>query len=161
MRIIVVSDSHKNFRVLQKIVDFYPTADAFIHLGDGNDEFETLMALYPSHTFYCVKGNCDSLFSSNAEKLEIFDGKRVYYTHGHIHGVKHGMYNIIAAARGVKADVLLYGHTHIPMTGYQDGLYIMNPGTVSGAGSGKKTYGVLDITPAGIVTNIVSLDTSY
>ena len=35
-----------------------------------------------------------------------------------------------------------------------DGLYIMNPGSLNGSSG---TYGTLDITPAGIVTNIVQI----
>lgn len=38
------------------------------------------------------------------------------------------------------------------MTDYDDGLYVMNPGSLRGA---YATYGILDITEAGIVTNIV------
>ena len=41
------------------------------------------------------------------------------------------------------------------MTDYDDGLYIMNPGSCNGY---YATYGVIDITPKGdIVTNIVRL----
>ena len=64
--------------------------------------------------------------------------------------------NMIYAAREEKANILLFGHTHQAMTDYDDGLYIMNPGSCSGY---YATYGVIDITPKGdIVTNIVRLD---
>ncbi len=56
---------------------------------------------------------------------------------------------------GKKAYVLLFGHTHNAVTEYEDGLYIMNPGSLSGS---TGTYGTLDIVPAGIVTNIVHID---
>lgn len=46
---------------------------------------------------------------------------------------------------------MLFGHTHQPLTEYDDGLYMLNPGSLHGGG----TYGVLDITAAGVVMNIV------
>ena len=63
-----------------------------------------------------------------------------------------GYYSVYMAAREQKADILLFGHTHNAMTDYDDGLYVMNPGSLRGA---YATYGILDITEAGIVTNIV------
>ena len=50
--------------------------------------------------------------------------------------------------------MLLYGHTHNAFTDYEEGLYMMNPGSLNGW---QATYGTLDITPQGIVTNIVKL----
>ena len=63
-------------------------------------------------------------------------------------------YNIVCAARERKAQVLLYGHTHNAFTDYEDGLYLMNPGSLSGW---QATYGTLDLTEQGIVTNVVTL----
>ncbi len=50
-------------------------------------------------------------------------------------------------------DILLFGHTHVPYTAYDDGMYIMNPGSIGYTG----TYGIVDITPSGIMTNIIKL----
>ena len=72
-------------------------------------------------------------------------------THGHLYGVKSDLTRVVYAARERNADLLLYGHTHIPVTDYEDGLYILNPGSIHGGG----TYGVVDLSPAGVVLNIV------
>ena len=79
-------------------------------------------------------------------------GKRFFFTHGHLYDAKLGLYRLVCAARERKADLLLFGHTHQPLTDYDDGLYILNPGSLSGSGG---TYGTVDITPAGVVLNIV------
>lgn len=42
----------------------------------------------------------------------------------------------------------------MPFTDYEDGLYLMNPGSLSGW---QATYGTLDLTEQGIVTNVVTL----
>ena len=62
----------------------------------------------------------------------------------------------MCAAREEKADILLFGHTHNAMTYYEDGLYVMNPGSCSGY---MASYGYIDITDKGeIVTNTVAIN---
>ena len=52
---------------------------------------------------------------------------------------------------------MLFGHTHCALNEYDEGLYIMNPGSCNGYGA---SYGYIDITEKGdIVTNIVRIDT--
>ena len=104
--------------------------------------------------FLAVRGNCDMASSLPPVGKYEAQGVRIFYTHGHLYGVKSGQYTIVCAAREKKAQVLLYGHTHQAFTGYEDGLYMMNPGSLN---SWEPTYGTLDITPQGIVTNVVKL----
>ena len=54
-------------------------------------------------------------------------------------------------ARNRQAQVVLFGHTHLPVTAYDDGLYLLNPGSLQLANG---TYGILEITEAGITMNI-------
>ena len=68
--------------------------------------------------------------------------------------MKSGDYEILSAARDRKARVVLFGHTHLPRQDYEDGLYIMNPGRLSGW---EPTYGTIDLTSQGIVLNILKL----
>ena len=63
-----------------------------------------------------------------------------------------GLYRLVCAARERQADILLFGHTHQPLIDYDDGLHILNPGSLHGSGG---TYGTVDITPAGVVLNTV------
>ena len=80
--------------------------------------------------------------------------KHIVYTHGHTHYVKYGLYDLITDARSKKADVLLYGHTHVPDCRYEDGLYIVNPGSLHGSFG---TFAILDITHQGVVPTILHL----
>ena len=59
MKIVVVSDSHKEFHKLNSVVENNLDADAFIHLGDGEHEFNDVRNLHPEKSFLFVKGNCD------------------------------------------------------------------------------------------------------
>jgi len=76
-------------------------------------------------------------------------------THGHEYRVKFGIREAEYTARRNGCDLLLFGHTHQPFTDYRDGLYLMNPGSVSHAHG--HSYGIVDIDRGGIFCNIVYL----
>ncbi len=159
MRILVVSDTHGNADNLRRAILAQPQAEIVIHLGDGEEETNLIKRSFPEKMFLQVRGNCDwgsSLPVKGEYTVEEESGRRckIFYTHGHLYNVKSGLYNIVCAAREEKADVLLFGHTHEAMTDYEDGLYLMNPGSLKGW---KPSYGILDVTPQGIVTNLMQL----
>lgn len=159
MRILVVSDTHGNAQALRQAVLAQPRAGAVVHLGDGMREAQDVADEFAQLPFYLVRGNCDwGAVGGNVPvtRLETLGGKRIFCTHGHAYEVKFGLYRAVMAARENRADVLLYGHTHQAFTDYEDGLYILNPGSLSRGG--RPSYGLLDITPQGIVPHIVEVD---
>ncbi len=152
MRILVISDTHGNETALFRVVEAQPTARVVIHLGDGVEEAEAAAAAFPDREFHLIRGNNDWYAGRSyplSEEL-LLGGRRLFCTHGHHYRVKMGLYDAVCAARERQADLLLFGHTHQPLTDYEDGLYLMNPGSLGYGG----TYGYVDITPAGIVTNL-------
>ena len=154
MRILVVSDTHKDVYSLRKAILEQTKAEIVIHLGDGADEAQEMKESFPEKMFLMVRGNCDW-----GNTVPIFgdvtiNGKNIFYTHGYTYHVKLGMSEAISTARDHKADILLFGHTHDAMVDYEDGLYIMNPGSLYGS---TGTYGTIDLTDAGIFTNIVKI----
>ena len=154
VRILVVSDTHRDRFALREAILRQPEAEAVIHLGDGADEALEMREKFPEKKFFLVRGNCDWGGGFPLEGQQTFLGKNIFYTHGNTYNVKYGTEELIAAARRKNADVLLFGHTHRSVTEYCGGLYIMNPGSLCGA---EGTYGILDITGAGIVTGIVKI----
>ena len=154
MRILVVSDTHRDIYALRSAVLSQPEADTVIHLGDGAEEAAQIKSEFSQKIFLQVRGNCDWNSDLPAEGLETVGGKKIFYTHGYTYNVKYDISSAVSAARAAKADILLFGHTHNPVTMYENGLYIMNPGSLRGSAG---TYGVIDITKAGIVMNILTL----
>lgn len=154
MRILVVSDTHGNDSSLRRAILAQPKAEVVIHLGDGEEELLRAKRSFPEKMFLAVRGNCD--FGSDLPLTGEFtaQGVKIFYTHGHYYGVKSGLYTFACAARERGAQVALYGHTHNALEDYDDGLYLLNPGSLN---SWEATYGTVDITPQGIVTNIVKL----
>lgn len=152
MKLLVFSDSHGSPGYMQEAISRHRTADAVIFLGDGARDIESMRALYPEKAFYIVRGNCD-FGADTPERLVLdLDGARIFCTHGHNYGVKYDVYKAVCAARAEKANLLLFGHTHQPLNMYDDGLYILNPGSVSDY---RASYAVVDVSPAGILTNII------
>ena len=47
MRIIVISDTHQYYRNFETIVLRNPDADMFLHLGDGESEYQLLCRNMP------------------------------------------------------------------------------------------------------------------
>ena len=148
MRLLVMSDSHGRDWRVRAALEAHPEVGAWIHLGDGLREATRLAEEFPI-PLYAVRGNCDFWQPGipPESREEQFGGKRVFFTHGHLYGVKYGLYRVTAAAREREADILLFGHTHQPMTDYQEGLHILNPGSIGDDGS----YALIDILPAGIM----------
>lgn len=155
MRILVVSDTHGDMRTLMKAVNAHPSAEIIVHCGDGDEQVKYLKDTIKDKMIIGVRGNCDWCSSLPSKEIISVCGKRIFITHGHLYNAKVGLYNIMCAAREEKADILLFGHTHNAMTYYEDGLYVMNPGSCSGY---MASYGYIDITDKGeIVTNTVAI----
>lgn len=155
MRILVVSDTHGDLNTLIRVVNSQPTAEVIVHCGDGDAQVQFLKDNYKDKMIVGVKGNCDwSSFLPATEIIRVC-GKTIFITHGHLYNAKVGLYQLMSAAREEKADILLFGHTHNAMTYYEDGLYMMNPGSCHGY---MASYGYIDITDKGeIVTNTVAI----
>ena len=72
-----------------------------------------------------------------------------------MYNAKFDINRMCMAARENNADILLFGHTHIPFETYEEKLHIMNPGSLTGI---YGTYGIIDIEKNGIVKNIISIN---
>ncbi len=155
MRILVTSDSHGDGYALESLLRKHPSAEVIVHCGDGADEAFALKMRHSDKMVVSVRGNCD--FCTDAPNIETLniEGKKLFVTHGHLYGVKGGLYRVTCAAREAGADILLFGHTHEPLALYDDGLYILNPGSLRNLDA---TYGLIDITEKGILTNIAKYD---
>ena len=79
----------------------------------------------------CIRGNCDGevdqmmlSFPILADFAVLFlDGRTVYLTHGH--------HREEASSALHPGDILFYGHTHVPDLSLRDGVWHVNPGSVS------------------------------
>lgn len=157
-RIVVISDTHKDFLTLRKIVEKHQQdTDLFLHLGDVEEDVRKIQALYPTLSIRSVRGNCD--FGSKSKPVDIVElgCARILFCHGHTMFVAAGTEYLENAAREAGCNVALYGHTHVSFCQYKDGLYVMNPGSPSSPRDGKASYGIIDITETGLLPYVVKL----
>ena len=137
MKILVMSDSHSALRFMHTCIRAVQP-DLMIHLGDFYEDAKTVAEDYPHIPLIQVPGNCDR-WRINPGEPEILipriDGVRMYLTHGHLHGVKMTLGNLLREARKADAQAVLYGHTHIADCFMEeDGLWVLNPGSCNYSG---------------------------
>ena len=114
-------------------------------LGDGETDLVTLRGSYPDLPIYTVRGNCDLRSTQPLILNAVVSGFRFYAVHGHQHEVKYddSVRELCYAALRADADVVLFGHTHLPYLDHHLGMEIMNPGSI---GKVKNpSYGLLTI----------------
>lgn len=164
MKIVVMSDSHGDADAVRKVVQMHADADLMIHLGDGEREVGLAMEEFPLlvHKLRFLKGNCDygHLIEPTYDRLiqKLPSGDTIFAAHGDHYQVKYGTARMEHEARQAKAEILLYGHTHTRDCRYEDGLYIINPGSLGCPRDGNpRSYAVISISIKGILPNIVSL----
>lgn len=164
MKIIVMSDSHGDRRRVEAVLSKHADADLFIHLGDGEREMHMLMLTNPQlkDKLYYLCGNCDRglLIPETLPQLVLTlpYGHRIFAAHGHYYQVKFGTSRIIHEARAHHADIVLYGHTHVRECRYDDGIYVINPGSIGYPRDGKAPgYVVIDVSESGILPNPIEL----
>lgn len=154
MRILVASDSHSSYDRLRRAVMKHKEAEVVVFCGDGASDIDEIKREFTDKMIIAVRGNCDFCCESPNIETITLEGKKLFITHGHIYNVKYGLYKLSLAARESGADIVMFGHTHESLELYDDGMYIFNPGAISGY---EGTYGLVDITPQGVLTNVVKL----
>ncbi|WP_238919051.1 metallophosphoesterase [Clostridium sp. YIM B02555] len=130
MLIGVVSDTHRMLKYVNLAKEITKNADILIHLGDNIEDVEVLERGFNGKV-YAVAGNCD--YSSKYPKegvIEVY-GKKIFFTHGDLYGVKRTINNIYYKGKELGVDIVLFGHTHEQMIEKDEELILMNPGSIS------------------------------
>lgn len=123
MRVGLVSDTHGLLR------DSVPRAlagvDLILHAGDvgGDAILDALALVAPVHAVY---GNTDSPDDPRLSRSIdlVLEGVAIHLSHGHEVG-RPTPERLLAA---YDADVIVYGHTHIPLVHRADSRLVVNPG---------------------------------
>lgn len=152
MKALVVSDTHGELEILKRVIDKEKDANIIFHLGDGQDEVKEIKKLYTNKTIIDVCGNCD--IGSNRPSIVEYNlsGNKILATHGNLFKVKLGITMLLEEAMKRNVDIVLYGHTHVPMICDFKGIKFMNPGALSYC---YKTYGTINYDDKGFKLNIV------
>ena len=147
MKFLIASDIHGSATWCRRLVDALDAEqpDRLLILGDvlyhgprndlpeGYAPKEVIAMLNPlAGSIIAVRGNCEAEVDQMVLPFPVLAdycllesaGHLIYATHGHHFNEDH----LPPLHPG---DVLLHGHTHIPRRTLRDGIYVLNPGSVS------------------------------
>lgn len=128
---LVLSDTHGNLPALEAVMNWARgrAIDAAVFLGDGAADLSPAAA-----GFACpwekVRGNGDPYPAIPEAAVFDCEGHRFFLCHGHRYALYNSYHTLIAAAKNMKAGAALFGHTHIPFFDEEDGVLLINPGSV-------------------------------
>lgn len=130
MRILIISDTHKKHENLKRVLESVSPVDLLIHLGDA-EGYEDIIGEMAGCPIEIVAGNND-FFSRLPREKELQIGKyRVLITHGHYYYVTSGIADIMSEAEARGVDIVMFGHTHVPLIEYGERVIALNPGSLS------------------------------
>ncbi len=143
MKFLVFSDSHEYTNGLDAAIEKHQAIDHIIHCGDVAADIEYLRMVYgATHSICGVCGNNDFSASDPFHRVAILGRQKIYVTHGHREHVKSSLYTLKNAARSNGCGVCIFGHTHKQFLEEQDGLVLLNPGSI---GYFRQEYAVIDV----------------
>lgn len=161
MKIFFMSDIHGSLYYLNKALKAYERekCEYIVILGDvlyhgprndipkGYDPKSVANILNKlKNKIMCVKGNCDGEVDQMMIEFPIlcdystifYKEKRLFLTHGH----KYNKNNMLPVDKG---DIIISGHTHIPVCEKVEGVYFINPGSITFPKENTKhSYGILE-----------------
>ena len=146
MKIAVVSDTHHRTKLIINKLKELNNLDKVIHLGDiVKDAYKIEDEL--DIEVLKVRGNCDfNAFDEEEEKIIHLNNRKILMTHGHKYNIKVDLNRLYYKSKEIEADIVLFGHTHMPYNEVLNNTLFFNPGSPTNPRSQEgKTYGIIQI----------------
>lgn len=143
MKIAVLSDTHGNYPLAIKMLDCISGLDCIIHLGDILPDADIIECALDIPVIK-LAGNCDSAPEAARELLLNIGDRTFFLSHGDVYRVKNGVERIYEKASSVKAGIVLYGHTHVPVIQKKGEILLVNPGCLKAAAA-QQSLAILTI----------------
>jgi hypothetical protein len=130
MKVLIVSDTHGRHAGIEEAIEREKPFHMLIHLGDaeGYEDYIQELAGCPMEI---VSGNNDHFSQLPTEKELLIDGLRIFITHGHYYFVALNNERIRQEGLKRQADVVMFGHTHRPFISEEEGITLLNPGSLA------------------------------
>lgn len=125
MSILILSDSHGATAEVKAAVERHQAAYVF-HCGD----FCTDHKKAPFASMRLVRGNCDVDSEVPLELGSVWKNLRIYQTHGHLFGVKSSLLKLHYRAEETGANLVIFGHSHVPVCTVERDILFLNPGSI-------------------------------
>ena len=152
MKVLIVSDTHGRNSGYLDLLENSEKMDMVIHCGDVEGS-EYLISESSGCKTVIVQGNND-YFSDLPKEMIVKLGKyKALVTHGHAYYVNMGHEHLVREAKKRKVDMVIYGHTHRPVITEENGILVLNPGSLTYPRQmeRKYTYIIMEIDENGEV----------
>jgi len=158
MKIGVISDTH-NKELSEELLDAIKGCDLILHAGDLT-ELQVLDNLKKMSKVEAVCGNMDSpkLRSVLKDKKTLkVEGKKLCLMHGY--GNPDRLIEVLKnELLPQKPDIIVFGHSHVPMNEDIDGVLFFNPGSATDTiFAPYRSYGIIEIERGKIKASIHKL----
>ena len=130
MKILVIGDTHGQLNKIREIFPKLTNLDLIAHTGDRLEDGRALEREF-GIPVVAVKGNCDGSYSADDFEIIETDYGRILLTHGHMQHVNYRLDNLYYKAMEENCKAVFFGHTHKALVTEEDGIYLVNPGSLS------------------------------
>lgn len=129
-RVLVISDTHGRNDDIEGVLAQVGDVDYIIHCGDleRGEDYVRSLAKCP---MTIVSGNNDYYLDLPMDAEIEIEGIKIWIVHGHYYYVNMGVEFLREEGKQRGVDVVMYGHTHVPHFEQEDGLTILNPGSLT------------------------------
>lgn len=154
-RVAVISDSHGYDQLLRRAVELAGEVDLCLHLGDCTRDMEIIRMLRPCWKVLGVRGNNDFDRGIPEELCVEIGGARLLAVHGHrCCSLQHLVYQALEKS----ADAVLFGHSHRALLDRENGVFLINPGSVAlPRGGAPATFALLEICRGEIRSHLIEV----
>ena len=130
MRVLIVSDTHRQNNNYLKVLEWVRPVDMVVHCGDAEGS-EYVICEGAGCPVEIIAGNNDFFTNLPREREFQIGNYRVWLTHGHNYYVSMGNETLKKEAVARGADIVMYGHTHKPVVDIEDNIIAINPGSLT------------------------------
>lgn len=147
MKIGITGDTHRNTQAIRQIISMVPPVEMWLHTGDHAADANLLHNL-SGLPVTSVTGNCDYIRdAAKPDELLEIEGFHIWLTHGHKYIGHHEAADMAWWGRQLGADIIVYGHTHVPRNEYYGDILLLNPGSpCRPRGGSQPSFAVLTLT---------------
>lgn len=148
MKIAILGDSHNHLGVLDRLHQEgrFHDVELILHTGDMYNDGIYLEEL-TGIKVVAVKGNADPVYAPGEEETVLeLEGYKIFLTHGHQYGVKDTNDRLFYRGKEIGANIVVFGHSHIPLTIEEENMLMLNPGSIGfPRGLSKKSYALVTL----------------
>lgn len=150
MKYMIISDIHGGINELNKVLNIYAKekcskllilGDLFNYGIDLNRESIINRLNLMRDSIIAVSGNCDNYIRDILFDMPYYNeikigDKQVFLTHGHLYNKDYFLKS--------DNDIIITGHTHVPLIEYENEKLFINPGSITKSRSGDNSFAIID-----------------